>query len=53
MAERYTVKITRPAERQVMEIVDYISNRLQNPAAASRLLDELEWEINSLSRMPY
>lgn len=53
MAERYTVKITRPVERQMTEIVDYISNRLQNPVAASRLLDELERQISSLSRMPY
>ena len=53
MAERYTVKITRPAERQMMEIVDYISNSLQNPIAASRLMDELERQISSLSRMPH
>ena len=53
MSVQYTVKITRPAERQMQEIVDYISHRLQNPSAAYHLLEKLEREINSLSVYPY
>lgn len=42
MAEIYEVKITRQAQEQMAEIVDYISNELFAPEAASNLLDKME-----------
>lgn len=53
MPVQYTVKVTKPAERQMLEIVDYISHKLCNPDAAYRLLDELERQISSLSEFPH
>lgn len=49
MAEIYEVKITRQAQEQMAEIVDYISNELFAPEAASSLLDKMEDGIMSLS----
>ena len=48
----YTVEMTRQAEEQLSEIVQYISVTLQSPQAAMNTLDALEDEINSLSSMP-
>ena len=52
MAEIYEVKITRQAQEQMAEIVDYISNELFAPEAASNLLDKMENSIMSLSEFP-
>ena len=46
------VKITRQAQEQMAEIVDYISNELFAPEAASNLLDKMENSIMSLSEFP-
>lgn len=52
MAEIYEVKITRQAQEQMAEIVDYISNELFGPEAASNLLDKMENSIMSLAEFP-
>ena len=52
MAEIYEVKITRQAQEQMAEIVNYISNELFGPKAASNLLDKMENSIMSLAEFP-
>lgn len=53
MPEKYTVKLTRQAEEQLHEIVDYIRFTLQAPNTASKMLDTLAEEIYSLDQFPY
>lgn len=53
MPEKYTVKLTRQAEEQLREIVDYIRFTLQAPSTASKMLDTLAEEIYSLDQFPY
>ncbi len=48
----YEVKITPYAQRQMQEIVRYISATLQSPENASRWLDTIKKELISLSSMP-
>ena len=50
--ENYAVEMTRQAEEQLWEIVQYISVTLQSPQAGMNTLDALEDEIGSLSAMP-
>lgn len=50
--ESYAIEMTRQAEEQLLEIVQYISVTLQSPHAAVNTLGALEGEINSLSAMP-
>ena len=50
--EQYEVKITEPAQRQLQEIVRYIADDLQEKRTAIRMLDTLEKELLSLSRLP-
>ena len=50
--ESYAVEMTRQAEEQLWEIVQYFSLTLRSPQAAMNTLDALEEEINSLSAMP-
>lgn len=52
MADNYEVKITRQAQEQMAEIVDYISHELFAPEAANNLLDRMESSIMSLSDFP-
>ena len=44
--------MTRQAEEQLSEIVQYISVTLRSPQAGMNTLDALEEEIDSLSAMP-
>ena len=53
MPEKYTVKLTRQAEEQLREIVEYIRFTLQAPNTASKMLDALAEEIYSLDQFPY
>lgn len=53
MPEKYTVKLTRQAEEQLREIVDYIRFTLQAPNTASKMLDTLAEGIYSLDQFPY
>ena len=50
--EQYAVKITEPARRQLQEIIRYIAEDLQEKRTAIRMLDTLEKELLSLSRLP-
>ena len=50
--ESYAVEMTRQAEEQLSEIVQYISVTLGSPQAGMNTLDALEEEIDSLSAMP-
>ena len=50
--EQYAVKITEPARRQLQEIIRYIAVDLQEKRTAIRMLDTLEKELLSLSRLP-
>ena len=50
--ESYAVEMTRHAEEQLSEIVQYISVTLRSPQAGMNTLDALEEEIDSLSAMP-
>lgn len=43
--KRYKLQILPLFEDDLTEIVDYISNRLQNPIAAENLVDEIETAI--------
>lgn len=52
MAYTYRVKITKQAQEQMIEIVDYISKELCSPDAALNLLSKLENAINALSEFP-
>lgn len=52
MADNYEVKITRQAQEQMAEIVDYISHELFASEAANKLLDKMESNIMSLSDFP-
>ena len=51
--ESYAVEMTRQAEEQLSEIVQYISLTLRSPQAGMNTLDALEEEIGSLSVMPF
>ena len=52
MAYNYEVKITRQAQEQMAEIVDYISYELFASETANNLLDKMESSIMSLSDFP-
>ena len=52
MPERYTVRITQPAQQQLREIADYIRFTLQAPNTAIKMLDMLAEEILSLDQFP-
>lgn len=52
MADIYTVKMTDQAQRQLREIVSYISHELQAPDAARNLLNALENQTASLRNFP-
>ena len=48
----YEVRISKQAERQLKEIIQYISYTLQAPGTAETMLDLLERGILSLSSFP-
>lgn len=52
MPERYTVRITQPAQQQLREIADYIRFTLQAPNTAIKMLDMLAEKILSLDQFP-
>lgn len=49
----YKVVYLPLAEEDVLNAVDYIADKLDNPAAAEALLDALDEAVESLSRFPY
>ena len=48
----YLIKITEPAERDLLNAVKYIAIKLKNRIAADRLLDDVDKAIYSLEEMP-
>lgn len=50
--EQYDVRITDLAERDILEIVRYITSELSAIEAALKLLDEIGEAISSLYSMP-
>ena len=48
----YCVHITRRAEKDLSQALDYIEFSLKNPQAADSLLDEAEAAMSSLDYMP-
>ena len=50
---KYTVIISREAEKDLREIYEYIAFELQSPDNASGQLERLEKAILSLNEMPY
>jgi len=48
----YKPIITKPAELDIAESVRYIAKELQNPAAANRLIDDIESAAASLVKNP-
>ena len=48
----YQIHITRKAERDIIEAVDYIEFTLLNPQASDHLIDEVDEEIHKLADMP-
>ena len=49
----YNIDITQPAENDIKEAVKYIAEKLLNPSAAGKLLDDAEHAIFSLNDMPH
>lgn len=48
----YKLSILPLFEEDLNEIVDYITDKLQNPEAALRLVDDIEIAINTRLEMP-
>jgi len=48
----YEVIITKRAEEEILEIGGYIASNLNAPFAASQLLDDIDYQIDSLNMMP-
>ena len=49
--EKYTVKISQPARRDVAEIIKYIAQ--ENPLVAENIKKRLKAKINSLDHFPH
>lgn len=50
--QRYKLSFLPLFENDLNEITDYITNHLQNPDAALRLIDDIEIAINKRLEMP-
>ena len=48
----YKTIITEPAEQDIRQAAWYIAREIQNPAAANRLLDDIEIAVASLRETP-
>ena len=49
----YKVFISKPAENDMLDIVQYISSILDAPVTASKMLDNFINAVDSLNKMPY
>jgi len=49
----YTIKITKIAEEDLLEVIQYISEKLKSPIAASKLLDLIEQKMIILEDSPF
>ncbi|MBQ6551389.1 MAG: type II toxin-antitoxin system RelE/ParE family toxin [Lachnospiraceae bacterium] len=52
-SDKYQWQLTEIAENDIDEATAYIAQELQNPDAASHLLDEIENALDRLSRAPF
>ena len=50
--KKYKLSVLPLFEEDLNEIVDYISTDLQNPSAADRLIDDIEFAINKRLEAP-
>lgn len=50
--KRYKLTFLQIFQEDLLEVVDYISNTLQNPDAAKRLVDDIELAIAKRLEMP-
>ena len=50
--QNYNLTFLPLFEKDLLEITDYITNTLKNPAAALRLVDDIELAINKRLEMP-
>jgi len=48
----YNVVITEAAQRDLLDIFDYITFELREPDSASRLLSKIRSKVNSLEEFP-
>ena len=48
----YKIIVTEPAQKDLVDAVSYISNKIKNKRAAFNLLDLVEENVKSLSTMP-
>ena len=51
--KEYTVHISKPAEQDIYNAVQYIDSILHNPTAADKLLAEIEQAFSSATFFPY
>lgn len=48
----YRVEVSEPAERDLLDIIRYISSQLSAPVSAIQMIEHLEEAMMSLSDMP-
>lgn len=53
MANDYKAVILPQAENDIVEIADYISNNLNSPSAARKLLKEIKEAVGRIKAFPY
>jgi len=49
----FDIQISRPAEKDLMDIKNYISKELAQPETAQKFLAKLSQKINNLEKMPF
>ena len=49
---RYRVYVSEPAEKDLRDIVRYISSQLLAPITAMKMMETIEEELSKLSEMP-
>ena len=50
--KQYRIEIAQPAAEDLLDILDYISNTLKEPAAAQRIYTSIKTDILTLALMP-
>jgi len=53
MTKTYKLRYLKLAQSDLLDIVDYISNQLCNPQAATHLVDKLDKAICCLEQFPF
>jgi plasmid stabilization system protein ParE len=52
MNKDYSVELTPLAEKQILQLAEYIIEEFQAPETAKRVVDRIESELSKLSKMP-